>query len=156
MLVKAPEVPPPLCDFVEWIDKEMDEFHSGMIRQWHERKEERSERQRERAAREKAERERREELELRELARQNREKEEHGEDRARKLARVQRAKDAGSEAARKGKYPRFSEVMEVSVGKYGAEPTDLCATRLGAKVGLSCPLPSLTSAPLLYLQESVR
>uniref|UniRef100_A0A0E0K625 Uncharacterized protein n=1 Tax=Oryza punctata TaxID=4537 RepID=A0A0E0K625_ORYPU len=63
MPVKAPEVPPPLCDFVEWIDKEMDEFHSGMIRQWRERKEEREERQRERAAKEKAERERREELE---------------------------------------------------------------------------------------------
>uniref|UniRef100_A0A0E0KIC4 Uncharacterized protein n=1 Tax=Oryza punctata TaxID=4537 RepID=A0A0E0KIC4_ORYPU len=39
MPVKAPEVSPPLCDFVEWIDKEMDEFHSGIIRQWRERKE---------------------------------------------------------------------------------------------------------------------
>uniref|UniRef100_A0A0E0LMF1 Uncharacterized protein n=1 Tax=Oryza punctata TaxID=4537 RepID=A0A0E0LMF1_ORYPU len=68
MPVKAPEVPPPLCDFVEWIDKEMDKFHSGMIRQWCKRKEEHEERQRERAAREKAERERREELELREKA----------------------------------------------------------------------------------------
>uniref|UniRef100_A0A0E0LNE1 Uncharacterized protein n=1 Tax=Oryza punctata TaxID=4537 RepID=A0A0E0LNE1_ORYPU len=138
---RAPEVPPPLCDFVEWIDKEMDEFHSGMIRQWRERKEEREERQRERAVREKAERERREELELRELARQNREKEERGEDRARKLARAQHAKDAGSEAARKGKYPRARE--------NGAEPTNLSATRLGVEVGLSRPRPSLTLAPLL-------
>uniref|UniRef100_A0A0E0M6S7 Uncharacterized protein n=1 Tax=Oryza punctata TaxID=4537 RepID=A0A0E0M6S7_ORYPU len=37
MPVKAHEVPPPLYDFVEWIDKEMDEFHLGMIRQWRER-----------------------------------------------------------------------------------------------------------------------
>uniref|UniRef100_A0A0E0L1Z3 Peptidase A1 domain-containing protein n=1 Tax=Oryza punctata TaxID=4537 RepID=A0A0E0L1Z3_ORYPU len=107
MPVKVPEIPPPLCDFVEWIDKEMNEFHSGTIRQWREWKKEHEEHQCQRAAREKAERKRREELELRELARQNREKEERAEDRESKLTRVQRAKDAGSEAARKGKYPRF-------------------------------------------------
>uniref|UniRef100_A0A0E0LUX8 Uncharacterized protein n=1 Tax=Oryza punctata TaxID=4537 RepID=A0A0E0LUX8_ORYPU len=65
MLVKAPEIPPPLCDFVEWIDRRW----MSSIRQWRELKEEREERQRQRAAREKAERERREELELRDLAR---------------------------------------------------------------------------------------
>uniref|UniRef100_A0A0E0JM32 Uncharacterized protein n=1 Tax=Oryza punctata TaxID=4537 RepID=A0A0E0JM32_ORYPU len=92
----APEIPPPLCDFVVWIDKEMDEFHSGMIRQWREWKEERDERQRQRAAREKANRER--------------EKEEHADDQERKLARVQRAKDAGSEAGKEGQVP--PEVME--------------------------------------------
>ncbi len=54
-------------------------------------------------AMEKTERERREELELRVLARHK--KEERAEYQARKLARAQRAKDAGSEAARKGKYP---------------------------------------------------
>nr|BAX24933.1 hypothetical protein [Oryza punctata] len=104
--VKEPEVPPPICDFVEWIDKEMSEFDKRLIKSWRERQEEREDRQRQRAANEKAERERREELELRELARLNREKEERAEDRSRKLARAQRAKDAGSEAARKGKYPR--------------------------------------------------
>uniref|UniRef100_A0A0E0MKV2 Uncharacterized protein n=1 Tax=Oryza punctata TaxID=4537 RepID=A0A0E0MKV2_ORYPU len=85
---------------VKWIDKEMDEFHSGQWRQWKEEHEELKLR-----ARQKAERERREELKLRELARQNRKKEKRAEDRASKLARVQRAKDAESEAARKGKYP---------------------------------------------------
>uniref|UniRef100_A0A0E0BYL8 At1g61320/AtMIF1 LRR domain-containing protein n=1 Tax=Oryza meridionalis TaxID=40149 RepID=A0A0E0BYL8_9ORYZ len=109
ILVKEPEIPPPLCDFVEWIDKEMTNFHKSMIQSWHECQEEREEWQRQRAAKEKAERERREELELRELARKNREKEERAEDRARKLARAQRAKDAGSEAARKGKYPRCTQ-----------------------------------------------
>ncbi|BAS97542.1 Os06g0328500 [Oryza sativa Japonica Group] len=65
--VKEPKMPPPLCDFVEWIDKEMTEFHKSMIQSWRERQEEREERQRQRAAKEKAERERREELELREF-----------------------------------------------------------------------------------------
>uniref|UniRef100_A0A0E0L4A1 Zinc finger GRF-type domain-containing protein n=1 Tax=Oryza punctata TaxID=4537 RepID=A0A0E0L4A1_ORYPU len=72
--VKEPEIPPPLCDFVEWIDNEMTEFDKSMIQSWRERQEEREERQRQRAAKEKAERERREELELRELARLNRER----------------------------------------------------------------------------------
>nr|BAD26428.1 hypothetical protein [Oryza sativa Japonica Group]BAD26437.1 hypothetical protein [Oryza sativa Japonica Group] len=58
-LHREPEIPPPLCDFVEWIDKEMTEFHKGMIQSWRERQEEREERQRQRAAKEKAERERR-------------------------------------------------------------------------------------------------
>ncbi|KAF2926592.1 hypothetical protein DAI22_06g139350 [Oryza sativa Japonica Group] len=98
--VKEPKMPPPLCDFVEWIDKEMTEFHKSMIQSWRERQEEREERQRQRAAKEKAERERREELE---------EKEERAEDRARKLARAQRTKDTESEAARKGKYPRCTQ-----------------------------------------------
>uniref|UniRef100_A0A0E0L109 Uncharacterized protein n=1 Tax=Oryza punctata TaxID=4537 RepID=A0A0E0L109_ORYPU len=108
--VKEHEIPPPLCDFVEWIDKEMTEFVKSMIQSWRERQEEREERQRQRAAKEKAERERREELELRELARLNREKEERAKDRSRKLARAQRAKDAGSEAVRKGKYPRCTQL----------------------------------------------
>uniref|UniRef100_A0A0E0M619 TFIIS N-terminal domain-containing protein n=1 Tax=Oryza punctata TaxID=4537 RepID=A0A0E0M619_ORYPU len=94
---------------VKWIDKEMSEFDKRLIKSWRERQEEREERQRQRAAKEKAERERREELELRELARLNREKEERAEDRSRKLARAQRAKYAGSEAARKGKYPRCTQ-----------------------------------------------
>uniref|UniRef100_A0A0E0JJL7 Zinc finger GRF-type domain-containing protein n=1 Tax=Oryza punctata TaxID=4537 RepID=A0A0E0JJL7_ORYPU len=94
---------------VKWIDKEMSEFDKRLIKSWRECQEEREERQRQRAAQEKAERERREELELRELARLNREKEERAEDRSRKLARAQRAKDAGSEAARKGKYPRCTQ-----------------------------------------------
>uniref|UniRef100_A0A0E0LZE4 Zinc finger GRF-type domain-containing protein n=1 Tax=Oryza punctata TaxID=4537 RepID=A0A0E0LZE4_ORYPU len=98
--VKEPEVPPPLCDFVEWIDKEMSEFDKRLIKSWRERQEERQERQRQHAAKEKAERERREELE---------EKEERAEDHSRKLARAQRAKDAGSKAARKGKYPRCTQ-----------------------------------------------
>uniref|UniRef100_A0A0E0L1G2 Uncharacterized protein n=2 Tax=Oryza punctata TaxID=4537 RepID=A0A0E0L1G2_ORYPU len=107
--VKEPEVPPPICNFVEWIDKEMSEFDKRLIKSWRGRQEEREERQRQRAAKEKAERERREELELRDLARLNREKEERAEDRSRKLARAQRAKDAESEAARKGKYPRCTQ-----------------------------------------------
>uniref|UniRef100_A0A0E0LZF0 Uncharacterized protein n=1 Tax=Oryza punctata TaxID=4537 RepID=A0A0E0LZF0_ORYPU len=104
--VKEPEVPPPLCDFVEWIDKEMSEFdkRAGASA----RKSVRSgngsvpHRRRLRGKR-------REELELRELARLSREKEERAEDRSRKLARAQRAKDAGSEVARKGKYPRCTQ-----------------------------------------------
>uniref|UniRef100_A0A0E0M036 Zinc finger GRF-type domain-containing protein n=1 Tax=Oryza punctata TaxID=4537 RepID=A0A0E0M036_ORYPU len=107
--VKEPEVPPPICDFVEWIDKEMSKFDKRLIKSWRKHQEEREERQRQCAAKEKAKRERREELELRELARLNREKEERAEDRSRKLARAQRAKDAGSEAARKGKYPRCTQ-----------------------------------------------
>uniref|UniRef100_A0A0E0M6B7 Uncharacterized protein n=1 Tax=Oryza punctata TaxID=4537 RepID=A0A0E0M6B7_ORYPU len=107
--VKEPKIPPPICDFVEWIDKEMSEFDKRLIKSWRERQEEREERQRQRATKEKGERERREEMELSELARLNREKEERAEDRSRKLARAQRAKDAGSEAARKGKYPRCTQ-----------------------------------------------
>lgn len=53
--VQAPKIPP-LCDFVQWIDKEMDEWHSSLIQSWHQHKEEREERQRQRAAMEKAER----------------------------------------------------------------------------------------------------
>uniref|UniRef100_A0A0E0M7K8 Uncharacterized protein n=1 Tax=Oryza punctata TaxID=4537 RepID=A0A0E0M7K8_ORYPU len=44
--VKEPEVPPPICDFVEWIDKEMFEFDKRLIKSWRERQEEREERQR--------------------------------------------------------------------------------------------------------------
>uniref|UniRef100_J3MRS6 Uncharacterized protein n=1 Tax=Oryza brachyantha TaxID=4533 RepID=J3MRS6_ORYBR len=70
---------------VKWIDKEMDEFHKSLIKEWREWKEEHEERQRQRATREKAEMERREELKLRpppmgglrKVAIQNREKEEH-------------------------------------------------------------------------------
>ncbi|BAT16458.1 Os12g0234500 [Oryza sativa Japonica Group] len=74
---------------VKWIYKEMTEFYKGMIQTWREHQKEHEERQRQRAAKEKAERERREELDLREFARLNREKEEGAKDQARKLVRAQ-------------------------------------------------------------------
>uniref|UniRef100_A0A0D9X5J0 Uncharacterized protein n=1 Tax=Leersia perrieri TaxID=77586 RepID=A0A0D9X5J0_9ORYZ len=33
--IEEPEIPPPpLCDSMEWIGKEMSEFHTSMIVQW--------------------------------------------------------------------------------------------------------------------------
>lgn len=93
--------------FVEWIDKEMNEFHMSLIRHWREWKEEPKKRQRECAAIQKAERER-------ELAIENWEKEEGDVDWVRKVARAQHAKEAGTEVARKGEYPRApNSAMEV-------------------------------------------
>ena len=105
-VVQEPPIkPPPLCDFMEWIDEKMSEENASMVAQWIKWQEEDDIRARECQAKEKAERERREELEWRRLAEENREKAKRAAERARKVARAQRAKEAGPEATRKGKYP---------------------------------------------------
>uniref|UniRef100_A0A0E0RFC9 Uncharacterized protein n=1 Tax=Oryza rufipogon TaxID=4529 RepID=A0A0E0RFC9_ORYRU len=98
---------------VKWIYKEMTEFYKGMIQTWREHQKEHEERQRQRAAKEKAERERREELDLREFARLNREKEEGAKDQARKL---------DLSTSKNGALPR-----DLSASKNGALPRDLGA-----------------------------
>uniref|UniRef100_A0A0E0LB89 Uncharacterized protein n=1 Tax=Oryza punctata TaxID=4537 RepID=A0A0E0LB89_ORYPU len=107
--VEVPKTSPPLCDFAEWIDMEIDPRNAEMLGRQHKWEEERMNRRLRLVTIEIEERKRKEERELREMEKEIAEKEEHAKERARKVAREKRAKEAGPEAASKGKYPRCTQ-----------------------------------------------
>ncbi|TVU05407.1 hypothetical protein EJB05_48568, partial [Eragrostis curvula] len=98
--------PPPLCDFQQWIDTERSEEALEYISSWKRGKA----RDKELAARHKAEREKREEEERRREKECKKAKEKRDKERERRKERIRRAKEAveagGPDVLRKGKWPR--------------------------------------------------
>ncbi|TVT98115.1 hypothetical protein EJB05_56599, partial [Eragrostis curvula] len=98
--------PPPLCDFQQWIDTERSEEALEYISSWKRGKA----REKELAARHKAERE---EEERRREEERKKAKEKRDKERERRRERVRRAKEAveagGPDVLRKGKWPRCTQ-----------------------------------------------
>ena len=101
--------PPPLCDFIEWIDKEIDpnvkqaiEFRERIDREARERRAEEREY-------ENIQERRRVELRARLEAVDRRLAAEREADRDKKRERARRAKAAAEDASNKGKYPRCTQ-----------------------------------------------
>jgi hypothetical protein len=105
--------PPPLCDFKEWIDKEIDpnvkqavEFMSRIDRESRERRAEEREYEKIQERRRVELRARLDAVDRRLAAERAAERE---ADRERKRERARRAKAAGQDAINKGKYPRCTQ-----------------------------------------------
>ena len=103
------KTPPPLCDFVQWLDTEQshqDKDHVERQTRW---AAQRWQRMLHEEQIEEKRKKNQEEIQ-KSIAKVERQKAEEREaDRERKRERARRAKEAGSEAIRKGKYPRCTQ-----------------------------------------------
>ena len=103
------KTPPPLCDFVQWLDTEQsqqDKDHVERQARWAAQRWQRMLHEEQMEEKRKKDQE---EIQKR-IAEVERQKAEEPEaDRERKRERARRAKEAGPEAIRKGKYPRCTQ-----------------------------------------------
>jgi len=103
------KTPPPLCDFVQWLDTEQyqqDKDHVERQSRW---AAQRWQRMLHEEQMEEKRKKNQEEIQKRIAEVERQKAEEREADRERKRERARRAKEAGPEAIRKGKYPRCTQ-----------------------------------------------
>ncbi|XP_039781154.1 hepatoma-derived growth factor-related protein 2-like isoform X1 [Panicum virgatum] len=103
------KTPPPLCDFVQWLDTEQsqqDKDHVERQAKWAAQRRQRMLHEEQMDEKRKKDQE---EIQKRIAEVECQKAEERETDRERKLERARRAKEAGPEAIRKGKYPRCTQ-----------------------------------------------
>jgi len=101
--------PPPLCDFIQWLDTEQSTEAKEHVERQARWAAERWQRMLQEEKMEEKRKKDKEEIEKRFEEVERRQAEEREADRERKRERARRAKEAGPEAIRKGKYPRCTQ-----------------------------------------------
>ncbi|KAG2651295.1 hypothetical protein PVAP13_1NG278019 [Panicum virgatum] len=106
---KPGEGPPPLCDFIQWLDTEQSTEAKEHVERETRWAAERWQRMLQEEKMEEKRKKDKEEIQMRFADVERRQAEEREADRERKRERTRRAKEAGPEAIRKGKYPRYTQ-----------------------------------------------
>ena len=100
---------PPLCDFVQWLDTEQSQQDKDHVERQARWAAQRWQRMLHEEQMEEKRKKNQEEIQKRIAEVERQKAEEREADRERKRERARRAKEAGSEAIRKGKYPRCTQ-----------------------------------------------
>ena len=103
------KTPPPLCDFVQWLDTEQSQQDKDHVERQARWAAQRWQRMLHEEQMEEKRKKNQEEIQERIAEVERQKAEEREADRVRKRKRARRAKKAGSEAIRKGKYPRCTQ-----------------------------------------------
>ena len=103
------KTPPPLCDFVQWLDTEQSQQDKDHVERQARWAAQRWQRMLHEEQMEEKRKKNQEEIQKRIAEVERQKAEEREADRERKRERARRAKEAGSEAIRKGKYPRCTQ-----------------------------------------------